>query len=244
MATCTARVATVDTTNTTSYAFGAFTPALSDLLVVLVATNGSVDPTAAGTVTDNQSGTYHKVTISLNSGSSGTNYIFIRNQLVQSAVSHTLTFTCTGDAATGFTGLVYSVAGMTRAGSSAVRQSAIQSNQAAGTTPAPAFAVAALTGNVCIGLVGALANPPAITPPSGWTEPASPAFDVGHTTPNAGAEGCHINSGFTGTTVTWGSTSSGAYGDIIVELDTTTPPVGGRQPIRIKRQAVQRSTVW
>lgn len=244
MATCTARVATADTLNVTSYAFGAFTPVLSELLVALVATNGSVEPTAAGAITDDRGGTYYKVGYFFNSGTSGSNIVFVRNQLVASAVSHTLTFTCAGDAATGFTGLVYGVSGMTRAGSSAVRQFAGQSNQAAASTPAPAFAIVALTGNPCIGLVGALANPPAITPPSGWTEPGSPAFDVGHASPSAGAQGCHINSGFTGTTVTWGSTSAGAYGDMIIELDTSLPLVGGRQAVKvISKQTMQRASL-
>lgn len=244
MATCTALVSTASTSNATSYASGSFTPALSDLLVVIVATSGSVEPTAAGTVTDDRSGTYTRINFSLRSGGASSNYIFIRNQLVQSAVAHVVTFTCTGDAATGCVILVYGVSSMTRVGSSAARQSAIQSNQAAGGTPAPAFSVAALTGNPCIGMVGSAANPTAVTPPTSWTEPATPLFDTGYATPAAGAEACHINSGFTGTTVTWGSTSSGAFGSVIVELDTSAPDIGGRKSIVVKKQAVQRSTLW
>jgi hypothetical protein len=243
MAACTGLVATPSTLNVTSYASGAFTPAANDLLVAIVATTASVDPTAAGTVTDSIGGTYFKTTVSFKSGASGTNYIFVRNQLA-TAVSHVATFTCTGDAATSAHILVYGVSGMTRTGSNAIRQTAIQTNQSAASTPAPAFGVAALTSNPCIGMVGALANPPGMTAPSGWTEPASPLFDIGAASPNAGVHGCHINSGFTGTTVTWGSTSSGAYGDIIVELDTSALVVGGRQGIRVLRQAVKRASTW
>lgn len=244
MATCTAAVSTASTLNDTTYAAGTFTPAVSDLLVIVVATSASVEPAAAGAVTDNQGGTYYKANYSLRSGSFSSQYVFVRNQLVASAVGHIATFTCTGDAATGAVILAYRVSGITRTGSNAVRQTAIQSNQAAAGTPAPAFAIAALTGNPCIGMVGSAANPTAVTPPSGWTEPSSPAFDTGYASPTAGAQACHIDSGFTGTTVTWGSTSGGAFGDIIIELDASAVVVGGRQAIRVKRQAVQRASTW
>lgn len=244
MATCTAAVSTADSNNVTSYAAGSFTPALSDLLVIIVATSASIEPTAAGAYTDDRGGTYHKANFSLRSGNGSSNYIFVRNQLVASAVAHIGTFTCTGDAATGAVTFAYRVSGMTRAGSSAVRQTAIQSNQAAAGTPAPAFAIAALTGNPCIGMVGSAANPTAVTPPSGWTESVTPLFDTGYATPSAGAQACHINSGFTGTTVTWGSTSGGAFGDIIIELDTSLPLIGGRQAVKvISKQTMQRASL-
>jgi len=246
MATCTAGATTAaDTSNTSTYALGTFTPALSDLLVILVATSGSVEPTAAGAVTDDRGGTYYKAAFSTRSGAASSNYIFVRNQLVASAVGHIVTFTCTGDAATGACILPYQVAGMTRAGSSAVRQTATQTGLAAGNTPSVVFSVACLTGNAVIGMVGCAQNPAAITPPSGWTEPASPVFDTGYGTPAAGIEGCHINSGFTSTTVTWGSTSSGASGSVAVELDTTLPAIGGRQPVKlVTKQSIQRASLW
>jgi hypothetical protein len=243
MATCTPLVSTPSTANATSYASGSFTPSVGDLLVMLVATSGSIEPAALGDLTDNQGGTYHKCAFSLRSGSASSNYIFIRNQLAIAAVGHIATFTCLGDPATGAHILGYGVSGLTRTGYNAKRQSAVQSNQGAGTTPAPAFAIAALTGNPCIGMVGNAQNPAGVTPPAGWTEPVSPLFDTGATTPAAGIEGCHINSGFTGTTVTWGSTSAGAHGSIVLELDTSPPAVGARQVIMILRQAIKRASL-
>lgn len=243
MATCTAGVATVNNANTTAYAAGTFTPALSDLLVCLVATTGSIEPTAAGAVSDNRGGTYYKAAFSTRN-SANSIYTFVRNQLVSSAVSHILTFTCGGDAATGAVILVYRVSGMTRAGSIAVKQIATQIGLAAGGTPTVVFSVACLTGNTVIGVVGTAQNPAALTPPSGWTESAAPLFDTGTTTPAAGCEGCHINSGFTSTTVTWGSVSSGISGSIAVELDTTLAPIGGRQAIKIRNQAVKRASIF
>lgn len=244
MATCTAGSATLaDTSNTTSYALGTFTPALSDLLVVLVATSGSIEPTAAGAITDDRSGTYYKANFATRSGAASSIYAFVRNTLVASAVGHILTFTCTGDAATGCCILVYRVSGMTRAGSSAVRQSAFTSGIAAAGTPAATFGVACLTGNPVIGVVGSAANPTAVTPPASFTEPAT--FDTGVGTPAQGIEGCHIDSGFTGTTVTWGSTSSGASGCVVVELDTSLPSVGGRQIVKVvNKQSIQRASLW
>lgn len=244
MATCTAGVSTASTANTTSYAAGTFIPAAGDLLVVPVASSASVEPAALAVLTDDQGGTYYKAAYSTRSAGAASNYIFIRNQLVVSAVDHILTFGCPGDPATGAIILAYRVSGMARTGNNAVRQFKVQSNQAAGGTPAPVFDVAALTANPCIGMVGNASNPAGLTPPSGWTEPSSPSFDVGYATPTAGCEACHIDSGFTGTVVTWGSTSAGAFGDIIMELDTSAIVVGGRQPIRVMKQSVKRASLW
>jgi hypothetical protein len=246
MATCTAGATTAaDTSNTTSYALGSFTPALNDLLVILVATAGSIEPTAAGACTDDRGGTYYKANFATRSGAASSIYAFVRNQLVASAVGHVVTFTCTGDAATGACILPYRVSGMTRAGSSAVRQSAQTTGIAAGGTPAATFSVACLTGNPVICVLGSAANPAAVTPPSGFTEPSSPSFDIGVGTPAQGIEGCHIDSGFTSTTVTWGSTTGGAAGVVVVELDTSLPAIGGRQPVKlVTKQSIQRASLW
>ena len=246
MATCTAAVSTASTSNVSSYAAGTFTPALSDLLVIIVATSGSVEPTAAGACTDDRGGTYYLARYSTRSGAASSNYIFVRNQLVASAVAHIVTFTCTGDAATGAVILAYRVSGMTRAGLSAVRQTGAQTGAAAATTPTVSLSFAALTGNPLIGMVGSASNPVTVTPPSGWTEPGSPLFDTGYSTPSAGCEGCHIDSGFTGSTVTWGSTvAGGAHGSVVVELDTSLPLIGGRAPVKvISKQTIQRASTW
>lgn len=243
MATCTAYTATASTSNLTSYALTAITPALSQLLVWFVGTSTSIEPTAAGAMTDNRGGTYHKATFALRGGSGASLYVFVRNQLVASAVSHICTFTCTGDAAQGVVAFPYGLDSMARAGSLAVRQTAIQSNQALGTTPAPVFSIAALTENPTLGFVANASNPAALTPPTSWTESAAPLHDTGFSTPTSGGETCFRDSGFAGTVITWGSTSATAFGSIIIELDTTAPPVGGRQAIKIRNQAVKRASL-
>ena len=207
---------TASSSNTTSYASTAFTPLANDLLVVFVTASGTV---AAGTMTDSQSLGFTKITSALKNASADTIYLFIANALA-AASSMTVTFDCTGDAATGADIQVAGVASMTRTGSIASLQTAKQENQASGGTPAPSFAASAQTGNPTLGVVGNSTNPAGMTTPTNWIE----RDDTGHNTPTTGAEYVSRDSGFTGTTITWGSTSASAFGDIIVELDTTAPP--------------------
>lgn len=214
MATVTFKVNTASTTNASSYASGSFTPVASDLLVVFVH--------ASGTVTDAQmlSSTgilFTQVAAFLDATSVNRVYCYVAGSLA-TAVAQTVTWSYTGTAASGAVIQVYAVAGMTRLGTFAVRQSAGQSNQAALGTPAPTFGVAVLTGNPALGAIGNSTNPATLTPPTSWTEGA----DSGYATPTTGLESVFISSGFTGTTVTWGSTSTTAFGSLIVELDTST----------------------
>jgi hypothetical protein len=216
MAACTFQVATNDSTNTTSYLSTAFTPAANDLIVVFVSAAGTV---AVGTMSDSQGLGFTKITSALKSASGDTLYLFVANALA-AASSMTVTFDCTGDAATGATSVVYSVSGMSRTGADAVLQSAKEDNQASGGTPGPAFASACQTDNPTLGAVFNSAGFPILPAPTGWTEDA----DTGFTVPTQSIETVHRDSGFTDTTITWGSTSGSAFGDIIVELDSSTIP--------------------
>lgn len=209
-------IATPSTAGATSYASGAFTPAAGTLLVAFVLGAATV---ATGTMTDSQSLGFTKVNSALFGTNANTLYCFVSNALAANA-SMTVTFDCTGDTATGADIHVYAVSGMTKLGLAAIRQSAKQENITAGTTPAPVFSISALTDNLTLGAVTVGANPAAMTPPTGWTEGA----DDGFNTPSAGQESVFRNSGFTGTTVTWGSTLGGAIsgGALIVELDTSS----------------------
>jgi hypothetical protein len=116
---------------------------------------------------------------------------------------------------------------MSRTGAAAVLQSAKQENQGSGTTPAPVFGNSALTGNPTLGAVANTSNPATLTPPTGWTE----LDDLGITSPTAGLEYIGRNSGFTGTTVTWGSTSPTPFASLIIELDTTSGAVQYNQTL-------------
>lgn len=217
MAAVTFAISDPDTANASSYACTTFTPAVDDLLVIFAHFATSAEATGAVfACTDDQSGTYTKVAVSLRASGGQSLVLFVRDQLVTSAVGHIATVTCTGDASTGEMTHVYRVSGMSKTGATAVRQSATADNRATGTTPAPVFGITTLTTNPVLGAVQAL-NTPAVIQPSGWTEGA----DDGIATPTAATESCFINSGFVGTTVTWGGVADGGHGDIIVELDAS-----------------------
>lgn len=209
----------VDSSNVEGYTSDAFTPAAGDLLVLFTHGVASV-VTPAITDTQTLGWTQASTGIFQRSGLSTSGTIWISNTFA-AASSMTVTATFTGDASTGNTMFIYCVAGMSRKGNTgAEKQSAEQNNGAAAGTPAPAFGASALTGNVTLGAVFSAANPPAVTEPTGWTECATDC-DIGHTSPSAGGETVYRDSGFTGTTITWGSTSSAAFCDGIIELDTS-----------------------
>lgn len=237
MATTTHAVATASTANVTSYASGAFTPAASDLLVAFVVATTTV---AAGSMTNSAGLTFTKITTALKGTSADTLYMFVADSLA-AASSQTCTFDCTGDAATGSVIYVVRVSGMTRTGSSSSLQTAKQENLGSGGTPAATFPASALTGNPTLGFVSGSG---AVTPPTSWTELVA---DTTYATPTTSAEYCTRDSGFTGTTITWGSTITGVSGCIIAELDTSAAPVSNipqLESMRTIRQAVNRSAVW
>jgi hypothetical protein len=184
---------------------------IGDLLVVPVSVTGT---TLLPTVTDdNSSGTYTEITGGvLSNTSADKQWIFVRNSLVPATASTIVTMTPSGDTGGGLQ--VYRLTGMSRVGAAAVRQFAIQQNQAAA-TPAPVLGVAALTTNSLIGAIHNGASPATMTPPASWTE----KHDVGYATPTKGKETATIDSGFTGTTVTWGSASSAEFSSVGVEMD-------------------------
>lgn len=224
MAACTHAVTTASTTNATSYASGSFTPAAGDLLIGLVRAGATVADPPNATMITSLGIPFTFIRRQIFRTSLDSLYAFVSNGLV-AASSQTVTFNCTGDAADGTVIFVCRVSGMTRTGLDAIRQSAGQDNQAAAGTPAPAFGSSALTGNVTMGVVGNSTNPATMTTPTNWTEQA----DSGYATPTSGAEYVTRDSGFTGTTVTWGSTSATAFGSLIIELDTTVPVLMGAQ---------------
>jgi hypothetical protein len=239
MATCT-HEAVLAITNAGPQSTPSFTPAANDLLVVFAFASGTVD--ANPTLVDSLGAiTFTKITsaISAVGSTGGTVYLFIADQLA-AASARTLAFNTPNDVNTGCIVFVCAVAGMTRLGAAAVRQSAIQNTGTAATTPAPAFSASALTGNPCLGCVVNLSNAAGMTPPASWTEGVA---DVGFNTPVSGGEYIFRNSGFTGTTVTWGSTSATTFGAIIVELDTSAAPLP-RLPIVGPSQAVHRAASW
>lgn len=213
MAAYTVGSALSSTTNTDTYAFTAITPAVGDLLVAFIK---SGETTATTAVTSNQGISFTRVAQTVYNASVDFVESWVATSLVTSAVSTTLTWTCTGDAANGASRVVGRVSGMSKVNSAAIRQFKESENQSAG-TPAPAFDSSALTGNLTFAVMGNETNPATMTTPSGWTE----RHDVGYNTPPSGLHVCTRDSGFTGTTVTWGSASASEFGAIIIELDTS-----------------------
>src|SRR5215207_1481942 len=212
MATVTlAAAATAVTTNATSYVSGSFTPAAGDLLVVFVRAGATA---ATGTMSGSTGLTFTKVDHATFATSAHRVYCFVANAAA-AASAQTVTFDCTGDAADGSVIVIYRVADMPTYGLSAVRQSAKTDNGSVAGTPAVTFASAVISGDATLGMVGNGANPATLTPPTNWTE----SSDVGYGTPASGAEAVFRDSGFTGTTITWGSTSGTTYGVLAVELN-------------------------
>jgi hypothetical protein len=194
------------------FSTAAFTPAANDLLVAIISWDGT---TGAITVTDSLGGTWSQIITGLRQASADLGAIFVRDSLAPAS-----SMTVTAQNAVAGTGMnmdIARVSGMTRAGSSAVRQSGKVENTGAGTTPSVTFAGACLTGNPTIVAISNASNPAAITPPVSWTE----LSDLGHATPTRGQEYANRDSGFTGTTITWGALSPTAWGTLGIELDTS-----------------------
>jgi len=186
---------------------------------------GSVTSAATAQFTSSVGLTFSQFAKATYNGSANSLYGFVSDGFVTNAASQTVDFGVSGDETTGTIIFVCAVAGMPTSGLAAVRQFAVQNNGAAAGTPAPAFASLCLTGNVTLGCVGNnAAAAGSLTPPTGWTEPASTG-DLAYATPSTGGEYCFRDSGFTGTTVTWGSASATVFGAIIVELAVTQFPV-------------------
>lgn len=200
----------VDGTDRTSYTTTAFTPNNNELLVVFVYATGTLANDA--TVTDSQGNTYYMADRNPVAAAHSL-YCFIANALVTNT-SMTVTFDCSSDGATGCAILVEGVTSMkTAVGSAAVRQ-INDGKTGAGVAPAVVLPAATLSQNPILGAVGNAANPATLTQPSGWAELA----DTGYTVPTTGAESASLDSGGTAATITWGSTSASAHGEIAVEL--------------------------
>lgn len=220
MATCTLLGSVVaSSSNAITYSSVAATPATNDLLVALVGVTGATDSTWA--MSDNQSGTWTKIRRQLGRVSADILEVWVRNQL---AAASSTTFTYSKPASPNATGCymhIVSVAGMVTTGASAIRSQGGQDNQTAATTPAPVLNQAALTTNPTLTMVVNATNPDAVTTPTNWTDRGLGGF----TLPTTGHHAASRDSGFTGTTITWGSTSVTSFMSLAVELDAGKPSV-------------------
>lgn len=199
------------TTDAATYSVGPFTPAANTLIVVFAMLTG--ETSTDWTVTDDHAGTYTKIRRQVKNASADIMEVWIANQRA-SAVATNWTYSHASGNATGSFMQIYSVSGMSRTGSAAVRSQGGQDNQAAAGTPAPALNQAALNGNPTITVIHNATNPPGTTAPSGWAVGAARGYNV----PVTGSHSTFRNSGFTGTTITWGSTSVSAFSSVAIEL--------------------------
>jgi hypothetical protein len=229
---------TMSTSNAATYASASFTPVAGDLLVVFAGVSAT---TTAGTMTASANGiTFTRVTNAVRLTSADRLYCFVANQLVPaSPAAMTVTMNVTGDNGTGAGIMVARISGMTRAGLAAIRQSAVVSNVAAGVAPSTVFTNSCLTDNPTLMGVFHGTAAPAYTPTTNWTE----QVDASYTVPTAGCAYQSRDSGFTGTTITAGTTTIGQNCAISVELETYASGLNPKITLAPQRQAPIRAAV-
>ncbi len=193
------------------------TPSIGDLIVIVAGVSGNSSLGTTIPTDDNSSGTYGSFAIQTASTSGNQIAVYTRSSLISSAVSTVFTHaqgTTTGGGLT-----VFAISGISRTGSSASKQTAIQNNQSSGGTPGPTFTNSVTGNNPVIGVLLNGSNPATVTPRSSpsYTE----ASDSGWNTPTTGVETMYINSGETGTTISWGSTSGTAFASLVMEIDSS-----------------------
>lgn len=189
------------------------TPAVGDIIVIVGANSGRTTAQAP-TVTDNNTdghGTYVLITSCTKNTSADSMWAYIRADSIQKAASTVFTWATASDTGGGFA--IFKTTGLTLAALAAVRQSAVQSNQAAGAT-GPTMPNACLTGNPAITAVFNATNTSGVTQPTSWTADT----DQGHTVPAAGFRGAFRSSGNTLTTISWATNSASAFCTLAVEL--------------------------
>ena len=215
-----------DTSNASVYTTTSVTPTAGDLLVIIITASGTTDTTA--TLTESAGGgTYTQQAFQNYAGTGNGNFLYVGNQLVGgSPPSRTFTFTLPVDPATGIAWSVERVTGMTKTGSTAVRQVTPNDANNKGSTGTPtitgtgAFPSTTLTSNPIIVGCGIGVNPAGLTPPASFTE----LIDTGYATPTIGLETASVDSGQTITTVTWGSGNTVTWGALGIELDSSGNP--------------------
>lgn len=206
------RDSNASTANVTSYASASFTPTAGELLVVCVSSSATA---AAGSVTASANGiTFAKVQQGVYNGSFSSAYLFVANQLVPgSPVAMTVTFDCTGDAATGAIVSTLALAGMTKVGTAAIKQSGKADNQSGG-TPTVSLGGAVQSTNPILGCISGTAL---IAQPTGFTNRVGASY----ATPTTTIQVDTLDTGHSGSAVTWASAIANFWGAVAAEFDST-----------------------
>lgn len=207
-------------TNSGSHTVSAI-PQPNDLIVIVTEASGNTADTAP---TDNNThgGTYTQIANPVKNSSADKLAVYVRTEFIQYKTA--TTFTHNPGTSTGGGLSVYAIRGMAKVGAAAIRQFAVQSNQASG-TPAPTFGVAALTANPILSAVFNQTNPAGITPKSGYTR----GVNTGYATPTSGLAVMTTPNGETGTAITWGSSSASAFCSLAIEFDSSVTLLENQQ---------------
>jgi hypothetical protein len=207
------------TTGTGNRSGAAITPVANDLFIVVGTFTGCTN-TAPTCSDNNNSGTYTRIFAGLYNASADMFCAFVRDTPLPNTTSTTVTVTTGSNTAGEIITIAWS--GALRYGGAAIRQWAIQENQASGGTPAPAFLQAALTNNATLAGMANGSTSPIMTPNASWTE----RQDANQTSPACAHEVSTRDSGFTGTTITFGATSGSNFGSYAIELDDRAQRAG------------------
>ncbi|MBZ5575905.1 MAG: hypothetical protein LAP40_05030 [Acidobacteriia bacterium] len=217
--------ATSSSANTTTYASAAFSPAVGDVLLGIVSASATVD--IFPTMTDSTGEAVFTCWMQAGSNTAANSiYICAGDTKTTSTTSRTLTFGCPNDAATGAVISIYRLSGMTHTGTGAIKQIAWEQAKTTGGTPAPVFPYAVTSTNPVIAFASNATNPAGITQPTGFALDAGGGTNAYFATPTIGTISSSIDSGSTSTTLTFGSTSASAYGDVALEIDASAAPSG------------------
>ncbi len=195
------------------------TPAVGDMIFIVTAHSGYTGSTAPTDNNTDGGGTYSLVNSALKNVSADIVQVWKRDRPIGVAAS--TVFTHAPGTTTGGGLVVIKSAGGNKSGAAAVVKSAASANQAAGGTPTVAMGSAISTNNAVLGVVFNTSNLTTnVTERSGFTE----IVDAGYATPSSGLEVMTRNSGETGSSIAWGSTTATAYGAIVVEIDASLLP--------------------
>jgi hypothetical protein len=198
-----------------------------DLLVIIGSFSGVISATP--TASDDAGGTYTRINVAgWTVGSVNGLAAFVRNELVASDATITVTVQASNTAGEIH---AHAFAGVGIAGITAIRSSGFLAEQAGGTTPAPVLNQSALTTNPTIAAVASADT--TTEPPASWTE----RLDTSQVTPTTALETCTRDSGFTGTTITFGATQGTVYACCALEINGPTELTPASERIRFQEAA-------
>lgn len=212
----TSTAGTNSTSNTTSYAGSASTPAAGDLLLCFVT---SSDTVATGTMT----GAWTWTLLKSFTFNGGTDTVYVFYAYADSATSTTPTFDCTGDTATGAIVYWLRVTGNYGQKTPSIRQ--FKTATGSGVNPSVTLDYAPLSGNGCVGVYGKKTISGTGSSPGSWTTASS----LTYSTPTTRQVVSCRASGETSSTITWTQADAGNWGVLVLELwaDPQYKSIGG-----------------